>query len=160
MVDYTITKTVFGERPDFVRPTMFLEELTVDGFRAMMESFYYVLIESDIANFFPQEESALRKVIDHNTKYFVEIAGGPKDYSKLMGHVDQVKMHEPFSIPEKARVEWLGCFQEVIEKLDVRDEAKQQFWNYLETHSKHFVNIDTKVHHPEEMTRHKLNPSK
>jgi len=151
MVDYTITKTVFGERPEFERPTKYLEELSIEGFRAMMDDFYHILVESDIANFFPQDEEGLRKVIEHNTKYFIEISGGPKDYSKMMGHVDQVKMHEPFSIPDKARIEWLGCFKEVIEKQDVSDEAKQQFWNYLETHSKHMVNVPTKIRLPEDM---------
>ena len=67
---------------------------------------------------------------------------------------DMVEMHKPFSIPEKARTEWLGCFREVLEKLDVSDEAKQQFWNYLEAHSKHTVNVDSKVKLPEEMTLH------
>lgn len=154
MVDYKITPTQFGERPDFVRPTMFLNELSIDGFRQMMDDFYHVLIESDVSNFFPQEEEALKKVIEHNTKYFIEIAGGPDDYTKQMGHVDMVKMHKPFSIPEKARTEWLGCFREVIEKLNVSDEAKQQFWNYIEAHSKHMVNVDSKVKLPEEMTLH------
>lgn len=151
MVEYKVTPTVFGERPDFVRPTMFLNELTVDGFRKMMDDFYHVLIDSDVSNFFPQEEDALKKVIEHNTKYFIEIAGGPDDYTKQMGHVDMVKMHKPFSIPEKARTEWLGCFQEVIEKLEVSDDAKQQFWNYIEAHSKHMVNVDSKVRLPEDL---------
>lgn len=151
MVEYKITPTVFGERPEFVRPTLFLKELTVDGFRKMMSDFYDLIIDSDISNFFPQEPELLDIIKAHNTKYFIEIAGGPTDYSDEVGHIDMVKMHKPFSITEKARTEWLGCFQEILEPLEVSDEAKQQFWNYIEVHSKHTVNIESKVRLPEDL---------
>ncbi len=56
-----------------------------------------------------------------------------------------VEMHKPFSIPEKARVEWLGCMRELLEELNISDEAKQEFWDYCEVFSKHMVNKSTNL---------------
>ena len=144
MVDYRVTNTIFGERPNYKLPNrLFLKELGEEGFRKMMSDFYDIVVESNIANFFPQEEEELEKVKAHNTKFFIEICGGKKYYSSETGHLDMIKMHEDFSITEADRVEWLGCFREVLEKLDVSDEAKQEFWDYIEIFSKHMVNVET-----------------
>lgn len=154
MVNYKITPTIFGQRPEFKIPNPnFLQELTEEGFKKMMSDFYDMLVESDIANFFPQDEHALNIVKYHNTKFFIEACGGPKYYSDEVGHLDMVKMHEPFSITEKARVEWLGTFKIILEKLEVSDDAKQSFWDYIEVFSKHTVNVDTIVKHPEDLAK-------
>lgn len=141
MVDYRVSTTEFGQRPSFKEPdAIFLEELTEEGFYQLMSDFYDLVIESDIANFFPQDPQMLETVKLHNTKFFVEVCGGSKAYSELMGHVDMIKMHEEFSIPEKARLEWLGCMRTILEKQTISDAAKQTFWDYVEVFSKHLVN--------------------
>jgi hemoglobin len=146
MVDYKVTPTVFGERPEFKTPDpIFLQELTEEGFVRFMSDFYDLVVESDIANFFPQDKELLDKVKKHNTKFFIEICGGNSYYSDEMGHVDMVKMHEEFSIPEKARLEWLGCMREILEKQTIGDAAKQTFWDYIEVFSKHLVNEKPKA---------------
>lgn len=138
---YKITETVYGETPDYELPKpLFYEELGEEGLVKLFNDFYDLLVESDISNFFPQDEEGLAKVKAHNVKFFIEACGGPKYYSEAVGHFDMVKAHEPFSINEKARTEWLGCMREVLEKVDISDEAKQSFWDYLETFSKHTVN--------------------
>ena len=78
-------------------------------------------------------------------KFFIEACGGEKHYSKAVGHFDMLKTHEMFSITEKARREWLGCMEEVLKKVDISEEAKQSFWNFLETFSKHTVNVDERL---------------
>lgn len=151
MMDYKVTRTEFGEKPDFDLPKpLFYEELGEEGLVKLFNDFYDLLIESDISNFFPQEEEELAKVKAHNVKFFIEACGGPKYYSEAVGHFDMVKAHEPFSITERARREWLGCMEEILKKTDISDEAKQSFWNYLETFSKHTVNVDTGLKLPED----------
>ncbi|MGM0533194.1 MAG: globin [Campylobacterota bacterium] len=146
MVDYKVTPTVFGQRPEYKNPDpIFLQEVTEEGFYKLMSDFYDLVIESDIANFFPQDEALLEQVKKHNTKFFIEVCGGTPVYSREMGHVDMVKMHEEFSIPEKARLEWLGCMKEILQGLDISDEAKQTFWDYVEVFSKHLVNEKPKA---------------
>lgn len=140
-MDYKVTKTNFGEKPDFEYPKpIFIEELGEDGLKQLFSDFYDLIVDSDIGNFFPQEEEELEKVKSHNVKFFIEAAGGPKYYSETVGHFDMLKAHEPFSITEKSRREWLGTMEEVLRKTDISDEAKQSFWDFLEKFSKHTVN--------------------
>jgi len=140
-MDYHVSKTNFGETPDFEYPKpIFIEELGEEGLKKLFNDFYDLIVDSDIGNFFPQDEEELEKVKAHNVKFFIEAAGGPKHYSETVGHFDMVKAHEPFSITEKARREWLGTMEEVLRKTDISDEAKQSFWDFLEKFSKHTVN--------------------
>jgi truncated hemoglobin YjbI len=87
----------------------------------------------------------LKKVKAHNVKFFIEACGGEKHYTKAVGHFDMLKTHAMFSITEKARREWLGCMEEVLKKVDISDDAKQSFWDFLETFSKHTVNVDERL---------------
>lgn len=151
-MNYDISKTNFGEKPKFTLPSsLFYEELGEKGLVKLFNEFYDLLAQSDISNFFPQEEKELEKVKAHNVKFFIEACGGPKYYSEEVGHFDMLKAHESFSITEKARTEWLGCMEEVLRNTDISNEAKESFWNYLETFSKHTVNVDTGIKLPEDM---------
>ena len=153
-MDYKITKTVFGEKPEYNLPKpIFLEEMKEEGLIKLFDKFYDLLADSDIGNFFPQEEDELQKVKDHNVKFFIEACGGEKHYSNTVGHFDMIKAHEPFSITEKARTEWLGCMEEVLKDFDISDEAKKSFWEYLETFSKHTVNVDSDLKLPEDIVK-------
>lgn len=144
-MNYHVSKTNFGETPSFDYPKpIFLEEIGIDGLKKLFSDFYDLIVDSDIGNFFPQDEDLLEEVKAHNVKFFVEAAGGPKEYSQKMGHFDMLKTHEQFSITEKARREWLGTMEEVLRKTDISDEAKQSFWDFLESFSKHTVNVDEK----------------
>ncbi|KAB7885365.1 globin domain-containing protein [Poseidonibacter ostreae] len=144
-MNYHVSKTTLGENPKFEYPKpIFLEEMGEEGLKKLFSEFYDLIVDSDIGNFFPQDEEELEKVKAHNVKFFIEAAGGPKDYTKAVGHFDMLKTHEQFSITEKARREWLGTMEEVLRKTDISDEAKQSFWDFLETFSKHTVNVDEK----------------
>lgn len=142
-MDFKVTKTEFGKKPNFEYPKpIFLEELGEEGLKKLFSDFYDLVVESDIGNFFPQNHEELEKVKAHNVKFFIEACGGEKHYTNAVGHFDMLKAHEQFSITEKARREWLGCMEEVLRKTNISDEAKQSFWNFLETFSKHTVNVD------------------
>ncbi len=142
-MDFKVTKTEFGEKPDFEYPKpIFLKELGEEGLKKLFSDFYDLVVESDIGNFFPQNHDELEKVKSHNVKFFIEACGGEKHYTNAVGHFDMLKAHEQFSITEKARREWLGCMEEVLRKTNISDEAKQSFWDFLETFSKHTVNVD------------------
>jgi len=113
-----------------------------EGFKKLISEFYDRIIESDIAFFFPQEDEEIERIKRHNGKYFAEIAGGPKRYSEEMGHIDQIKMHEPFSITPKHRIEWLGTWKEVLEEFakDVDPKLVESYFRYLDEYSKLLVN--------------------
>ena len=132
-MDFSISKTKFGEKPEFEYPKpLFLQEIGEDGLKKLFSDFYDLIVDSDIGNFFPQDEEKLEKIKAHNVKFFIEACGGEKQYSKAVGHFDMLKTHEQFSITQKARREWLGCMEEVLKKINISPKAKQSFWDFLE----------------------------
>jgi hemoglobin len=115
-----------------------------EGMKKLMYNFYDKIYESDIANFFPQDEEEFEEVKAKNTKFFIQICGGPKVYEEA-GEQNlnefMVRLHDDFSINERARVEWLGTMREALEELEgVPSELIEQFWDYLDKFSKLTVN--------------------
>ena len=45
------------------------------------------------------------------------------------------RRHAPFKITIKARKVWLESYIPVLQALDMSDELKQSFWNYLDIFS-------------------------
>jgi hemoglobin len=146
MVDYKITKGKMGDRPEPVLPNKeFLEQLTEEGFMKMINDFYEIIIDSEIAHFFPDDEEELSHIKRRNGSYFMMMCGGDDRYlTKFKRPFDQIKTHAMFSIPEKARVEWLGCWMDVLKTVEdkVDHEHIQSYWNWLETFSKHIINYE------------------
>lgn len=109
-----------------------------------MYDFYDIIYESEIANFFPQDHEEFEKVKQKNTKFFIQICGGPKVYEDEARGMElneyMVRLHDDFSIYEKSRLEWLGCMQQALQKVDIAQELKDDFWNYVESFSKLTVN--------------------
>lgn len=146
MVDYYYTNAVMGERPKVINPNKeFLGQLTPAGFQEMVDEFYEIVIDSEIAHYFPDDEEELALIKKRNASYFMMMCGGDERYiSRFGGDFDQVKLHEMFSIPNKARIEWLGCWEEVLKNIEnkVDHEHIQSYWNWLEVFSKHIVNFE------------------
>ena len=146
-MNYKITKSIKGEKVDFRHPTKrFFDAVGgEEGMRKLMYSFYDIIYESDIHNFFPQDRAEFDKVKEKNTKFFIEVCGGPKVYQQESGGASlddyMIHVHEGFTIDENARVEWLGCMKTALERFDIEDEeAKREFWSYVEAFSKLTVN--------------------
>ena len=146
MINYKITTAKMGERPEFTLPNKeFLEQLTPKGFMDMINIFYGIVLDSDIAHFFPDDEDEVEHIKQRNGSYFMMMCGGDERYiSKFGGTFDQIKTHEMFSIPDKARIEWLGCWEDTLKQIEDKadDEAIQSYWNWLEVFSKHIVNYE------------------
>jgi hemoglobin len=146
MVNYYYTNVVMGERPEIITPNKeFLEQLTVEGFMKMIHEFYELIIDSDISHYFPDDEDELREIRKRNGAYFIMMCGGDDRYiSKFGGEFDQIRTHEMFSIPNKARLEWLGCWEPILKEIEdkVDHEHIQSYWNWIEVFSKHIVNYE------------------
>jgi len=115
------------------------------GIQELMYSFYDKIYESDIAHFFPQDEDEFHKVKVKNTRFFVQLCGGPKVYDEESKGMElnefMIRLHDDFSITEKSRIEWLGTFREALEELEGVDQKLiESFWDYLESFSKLTVN--------------------
>jgi len=142
-----ITKVVKGEHVDFKNPSArFYEAIGgEDGMRELMFNFYDKIYESEIAHFFPQDEDEFEQIKIKNTKFFIQICGGPKVYEEETGGMElnefMIRIHDDFSINEKARVEWLGTIREALQEVKgVDSEILEDFWSYLDNFSKLTVN--------------------
>ncbi len=134
-----------GQRVDWkLPPKEFYEALGFDGMRDLMYRFYDEIYDSGIANFFPQDEAEFEKVKEKNTRFFIELCGGPKIYDEVADGVDlneyMLRIHDEFSIYDKSRFEWLGCMDTVLRDTPIDQKLKDEFWDYLEKFSKLTVN--------------------
>ena len=117
-----------------------------EGMRELMYDFYDKIYESNIAHFFPQDEAAFDEVKFKNSKFFIQICGGPKVYEGESKGMDlneyMIRVHDDFSINENNRIEWLGTMREALaDKAQHVDIALiKAFWEYLEHFSKLTVN--------------------
>ena len=145
-MSYEMSKVEKGKRVEYTNPSVEFYEAVggEEGMRTLMYDFYDIIYESDIAHFFPQDEDEFEKVKVKNTKFFIQICGGPKVYESETGGMNldefMIRLHDDFSIYEKSRYEWLGCMEEALRKVDMEQRIKDDFWAYLESFSKLTVN--------------------
>ena len=149
-----ITKTVQGEDVPYKSPSpeFFKAVGGAEGMQKLMYHFYDIIYESDIQNFFPQDRAEFDKVKVKNTKFFVQLCGGPKVYEEESGGMDldefMIRVHDDFTITEASRMEWLGCMRQALNDHDLDEEVKQDFWNYVEAFSKLTVNKFNTLNNP------------
>ena len=144
-MNYEITKAYENQKVEFKNPSLeFYKALGHDGMQKLMYDFYDKIYESDIAHFFPQERDKFEEVKKKNTKFFIQICGGPSIYDEEMKQKDlneyMIDIHKNFSIYEKSRDEWLGTFREVLKELQIDEDIKNDFWQYLDKFSKLTIN--------------------
>jgi len=143
-----ISPVIKGQKVEFKNPPIeFFEAVGgVEGMTKLMYRFYDHIYESEIAHYFPQDEDEFHKIRVKNTKFFIQICGGPKVYEDEAKGMDlneyMIRVHDDFSITEKARTEWLGVMRETMEEMipHVDDKLKKEFWDYLDNFSKLTVN--------------------
>ncbi len=136
-----ISKYTPGVKPDVTLPTtQMFEILGEDGMRKMISDFYDLLAQSTVSHLFPQNPIALEKAKEHSADFFIQICGGPMYFNKHRGRPMLNRRHLPFKITPEAREVWLGCYREVLQKMDLPDEVLLSFWNYLDVFSKWMVN--------------------
>lgn len=144
-MSFEITKATKGERVKFKNPNpAFYEALGHDGMQELMYKFYDEIYHGDIAHFFPQDHEEFEEVKKKNTKFFIQICGGPSIYDEEMKGKDldqyMIDIHKDFSIYLKSRDEWLGTFRNVLKELDIDQAIKDDFWDYLDKFSKLTIN--------------------
>lgn len=123
----------------------FYEAIGFEGMKDLMYRFYDEIYDSSIAHFFPQDEEEFEKVKEKNSLFFIQICGGPNTYEKEAKGQNlneyMIRLHDDFSITEKARYEWMGCMETALrETSGVSQALKDDFWEYLEKFSKLTVN--------------------
>lgn len=140
-MEFIISRYFPGVRPQVTLPTKQLFELLgEDGMRKMVSDHYDLLKESAVKELFPKNPIALEKAKEHSADFFIQICGGPQYFNQNRGMPQLNRRHQPFQITAEGRETWLTCYKIVLQKLDLPDEVKLSFWNYLDIFSKWMVN--------------------
>jgi len=135
-MNYTITQAQLGTRPKVQIPDpRIFEHLGEVGIRNMISDHYDILANSSIKELFPTTPELLEKAKTHSANFFIQICGGPKFYEVTRGAPMMAARHSPFKITQEARQVWLESYIQVLQNLDMNDELKQSYWNYLDIFS-------------------------
>ena len=142
MVDYSISDFIgLGVRPQVTMcDSNFLVQIQEEGMRQLISNFYDLLIQSEIKQLFPQTQEEIKQAKQNSSDFFIQVLGGTPYFNQNRGRPMMAARHAPFAIDKKARLIWLNCFKQVIEKLDIEDTLKQSFWNYIDMFSMWMIN--------------------
>ncbi|MFW3412199.1 globin [Aliarcobacter butzleri] len=140
-MNYNITQAQFGVRPPVTKPDpKVLEFLGEEGMRKLISEHYDILKTSEIKDLFPKNEEAFALAKQHSADFFIQICGGPDYFNQNRGNPMMVGRHQPFKITPKARLVWLQSYIKVLENIEMPDDLKQSFWNYLDIFSIWMIN--------------------
>ncbi len=140
-MEYIINQYAFGERPPVTLPSPeFLKLLQEEGIRKMVSDHYDLLHQSKISKMFPPAKAELEIAKKNSADFFVQICGGHPFYNENRGKPVMVSTHSRFAITMKDRNIWLGCYMEVLSKLELPADVIRSFWNYLNVFSIWMVN--------------------
>lgn len=135
-MNYNITPAQIGTRPQVSLPNpRLLEILGEEGMRQMISDHYDLLKQSNIRELFPPTDEGFAMAKKHSADFFIQICGGPRYFDQSRGAPRMVARHAPFAITQEARRIWLESYIIVLNQLDIDEEVKQSFWNYLDIFS-------------------------
>ncbi len=136
-----ILKGVPGTRPKVKLPDPdFLNLLTEQGLRKLINDHYELLIRSEVRNLFPSEESELEKAKLRASDFFIQICGGYPYYKENQGMPMMTQRHAAFAITPGARLVWLECYQQLLQELNLPEKVVLSFWEYLNVFSLWMIN--------------------
>ena len=140
-MQFNISQGLVGTRPPVVKPDpKVLQFLGEDGMRKLISDHYDLLRVSNIKGLFPPTDEGFEMAKQHSADFFIQICGGPDYFNKNRGAPMMVGRHAGFKITPEARKIWLESYIIVLSKLDMPDDLKQSFWNYLDVFSIWMIN--------------------
>jgi hemoglobin len=120
----------------------FLNLLGENGVRMLVSNHYDLLRKSDVSHLFAKSDDEFEKSKQNSSDFFIQIMGGYPYFNENRGKPMLVQRHAPFKITPKARLTWLGCYREALQKLEIDQNALISFWNYLNALSMRMVNSE------------------
>lgn len=140
-MELEITAYLAGQRPEVTKPDpSFFKEMKVDGIRKMVSRHYDLLRESPLKQMFSEDDSIFEAQKKNSADFMIQICGGPDYYNQNRGKPMLINRHAAFSINVQGRIEWLQCYRQALMELDITDELRFSFWNYLNVFSSWMVN--------------------
>ncbi len=140
-MQFNITQAQLGTRPPVVKPDpKVLQFLGEEKMRKLISDHYDLLRVSNIKGLFPPTPEGFEMAKKHSADFFIQICGGPDYFNQSRGAPMMAGRHAAFKITPEARKIWLESYIIVLSKLDMPDDLKLSFWNYVDIFSVWMVN--------------------
>jgi hemoglobin len=144
-LDFSIQAYQEGVNPPVTKPNpAFLTDITEQGMRDLLDSFYMRLYESPIKDIFPQSKEEMKIAGQYSADFFIQICGGTAYFNQNRGAPQMRQRHAPFRITPHARLHWLVTFEEALQPIVKNklssEEDIQSFWDYLNVFSQWMIN--------------------
>jgi len=120
----------------------FLNILGEEGIRKLSNDHYDLIRKSSINHLFAQDDDEFEKAKLRSSDFFIQIMGGHPYFNENRGKPMLGQRHAAFKISPGARIIWLECFREVLNKLVIEEKLLVSFWQYLNVLSMRFVNLE------------------
>jgi hemoglobin len=113
------------------------------GGRATFEklvSHFYALVAVDpiLRPMYPDED--FKGAAERLLMFLEQYWGGPTTYSEQRGHPRLRMRHAQFQIGENERDVWLKHMQSAVNELEMREDLREELWNYLVAAAHSIVN--------------------
>jgi hemoglobin len=113
------------------------------GGRATFEklvSHFYALVAVDpvLRPMYPEDD--LKGAAERLLMFLEQYWGGPTTYSEQRGHPRLRMRHAQFKIGETERDVWLTHMKSAVDELEMREDLRDELWNYLVMAANSMVN--------------------
>ncbi len=105
------------------------------GVRQLISDHYDNLAQSSIKELFPPVGEGLEEVKKLSADYFIKRLGGPNFYDENKKAPLLMKMHKEMAINNGARRVWLECYRAALTNLEMPEDLKQSYWDFLNVFS-------------------------
>jgi hemoglobin len=118
----------------------FYEQVGGDAFFADLTSQFYAVVATDpiLRPMYPEDD--MKGAAQRLQWFLSQYWGGPTTYQENRGHPRLRMRHSQFTIGIAARDAWLRAMKTAVDGVEIKEELKEQLWDYLELAADAMVN--------------------
>jgi hemoglobin len=118
----------------------FYEQVGGDAFFADLTSQFYAVVATDpiLRPMYPDED--MKGAAQRLQWFLSQYWGGPTTYQENRGHPRLRMRHSQFTIGIAARDAWLRAMKTAVDGVEIKEDLKEQLWDYLEMAADAMVN--------------------
>jgi hemoglobin len=118
----------------------FYEQVGGDAFFADLTSQFYTVVATDpiLRPMYPDDD--MKGAAQRLQWFLSQYWGGPTTYQENRGHPRLRMRHSQFTIGIAARDAWLRAMKTAVDGVEIKEDLKEQLWDYLELAADAMVN--------------------
>jgi len=118
----------------------FYEQVGGEAFFADLTSQFYAVVATDpiLRPMYPDED--MKGAAQRLQWFLSQYWGGPTTYQENRGHPRLRMRQSQFTIGTAARDAWLRAMKTAVDGVEIKEDLKEQLWDYLELAADAMVN--------------------